>query len=160
MEFTGQTIRGGRLHKDGCLLRTIWYYTGWRSGHHLDNCVIQCSYGYMYMILIQPPSSRLIEDNFDALASRVHAWTATDARRFLHVAGHHGSRRRRRPRTERDFLDAVMDLSPSVLYRAIMTSPARGGLGSNYEVGGALHLSVCKRSHTCTCSGLCLASCL
>ena len=75
-------------------------------------------------------STRLVHDNFDALASRVHSWTTADAARFLRVATHRG---RRRPRNQQDFMNTVIGLSPTILYHAILGSSVRGPTNS-YEV--------------------------
>jgi len=73
--------------------------------------------------------TRLVHDNFDALASRVRSWTTADAARFLRVATHRG---RRRPRNRQEFMNAVIDLSPTLLYQAIL-GPSFGGSSNTYE---------------------------
>ena len=78
-------------------------------------------------------STDMIRDNFDALATRVTGWTRHDAGRFLRVASHG---RRRRPRTRRDLMNAVLELSPAIIYRAIMGPFSPGA--TSYEVSLAV----------------------
>lgn len=88
-------------------------------------------------------STRLIRDNFHALATRIQNWTASDAARFLRVAT---QRRRRRPRSRPELMTAVMDLPPAFLYRTISFREPT----NSYEVCVCCSVCTCIQNICCS----------